>query len=87
MPLDQAPPLAPGNPSESSGTLNMRDDNVSSNTQPTPHASSPSSSNDGQEQALDSNRVIELQAFSERKAWIEDKIKVRFTPYCFKYAQ
>jgi hypothetical protein len=30
----------------------------------------------GEEQALESHEVIELQTFSERKAWIEDKIKV-----------
>ncbi|KAF8165017.1 hypothetical protein B0H34DRAFT_793453 [Crassisporium funariophilum] len=30
---------------------------------------------EGQEQALESHEVIELQTFSERKAWIEDKIK------------
>lgn len=28
------------------------------------------------EQALESHEVIELQTFSERKAWIEEKIKV-----------
>lgn len=31
---------------------------------------------EGEEQALESHEVIELQTFSERKAWIEDKIKV-----------
>jgi len=30
----------------------------------------------GEEQALESHEVIELQTFSERKAWIETKIKV-----------
>ena len=30
----------------------------------------------GEQQALESHEVIELQTFSERKAWIEDKIKV-----------
>ena len=30
-----------------------------------------------EEQALETHEVIELQAFSERKAWIEHKIKVR----------
>lgn len=30
----------------------------------------------GEEQALESHEVIELQTFSERKAWIEAKIKV-----------
>lgn len=32
---------------------------------------------DVEEQALESHEVIELQTFSERKAWIEEKIKVR----------
>lgn len=31
---------------------------------------------DVEEQALESHEVIELQTFSERKAWIEQKIKV-----------
>jgi len=31
---------------------------------------------DAEEQALESHEVIELQTFSERKAWIEEKIKV-----------
>ena len=31
----------------------------------------------GKDQALESHEVIELQTFSERKAWIEDKIKAR----------
>ena len=33
-------------------------------------------SSEGEQQALESHEVIELQTFSERKAWIEDKIKV-----------
>ncbi|KAG6334387.1 hypothetical protein ID866_4708 [Astraeus odoratus] len=33
------------------------------------------SSQDPEEEALESHEVIELQAFSERKAWIEEKIK------------
>jgi len=33
------------------------------------------------EEALESHEVIELQTFSERKAWIEEKIKV--TPLIF----
>ena len=36
----------------------------------------PNSARDGEEQALESHEVIELQTFSERKAWIEEKIKV-----------
>jgi hypothetical protein len=35
-----------------------------------------------EEQALESHEVIELQAFSERKAWIEAKITVRTCHYC-----
>ena len=31
---------------------------------------------EGEEQALESHEFIELQTFSERKAWIEDKIRV-----------
>ena len=33
-------------------------------------------SSGGEQQALESHEVIELQTFSERKAWIENKIKV-----------
>ena len=33
-------------------------------------------STDSEEQALEWHEVIELQAFSERKVWIEEKIKV-----------
>lgn len=32
--------------------------------------------NESDSQALEGHEVIELQAFSERKAWIEEKIKV-----------
>ena len=39
-------------------------------TQASPH------SNDTEKETLESHEVIELQAFSERKAWIEEKIKV-----------
>jgi len=42
----------------------------SAQTQPQPP-------NHPEEQALESHEVIELQTFSERKAWIEEKIKVR----------
>ncbi|KAJ3803159.1 hypothetical protein GGU11DRAFT_305942 [Lentinula aff. detonsa] len=38
-------------------------------TKPKPRA-------EGDEEALESHQVIELQIFSERKAWIEDKIKI-----------
>ena len=36
----------------------------------------PQPPNRPEEQALESHEVIELQTFSERKAWIEEKIKV-----------
>lgn len=32
---------------------------------------------DGEEKPLEWHEVIELQAFSDRKVWIEEKIKVR----------
>lgn len=32
----------------------------------------------GEEEALEWHEVIELQAFSERKAWIEEKTQVRY---------
>lgn len=38
----------------------------------------PTSRTHGEEQALESHEVIELQTFSERKTWIEEKIKVTF---------
>lgn len=36
----------------------------------------------GEEQALGWHEVIELQTFSERKAWIEEKIKVQCISGC-----
>lgn len=70
-----------GNSSESSGTLNAHDDNINSNSQfALDKSSAPTEQSqltqDGEEQALESHEVIELQEFSERKAWIEEKIKV-----------
>lgn len=40
-----------------------------------PSTTQPSTPPEGEEQALESHEVIELQTFSERKAWIEEKIK------------
>lgn len=85
MPSDQA--SLPGN-GESSGTV-AGPDNFTPNSQ-TSHSSSATPSSKlptptpeeeeqapaEEEQALESHEVIELQTFSERKAWIEDKIKV-----------
>lgn len=41
-----------------------------------PHDVTRTAGSPGEEQALEWHEVIELQAFSERKAWIEQKIKV-----------
>ena len=51
---------------------------LSRSRQPTPDPSQSRShpSDDSEGQALESHEVIELQTFSERKAWIEEKIKV-----------
>jgi len=49
-------------------------DSPNSLTAASEHSNKPE---DGEEQALDSHQVIELQKFSERKAWIEEKIKVK----------
>jgi hypothetical protein len=72
--------------SDSADTLVNRQDNLSGDSALVPDTSSPSrtesvsttSKNDTEEQALESHEVIELQTFSERKAWIEEKIKVSF---------
>jgi hypothetical protein len=45
-----------------------------------PDIPAPSQPTDGEEQALEWHEVIELQTFSERKAWIEQKIKVTLLP-------
>lgn len=45
-------------------------------SQDSTHASKSPLEEDPEEQALESHEVIELQTFSERKAWIEEKIKV-----------
>jgi hypothetical protein len=42
----------------------------------------PSTPTEGEEQALESHEVIELQTFSERKAWIEEKIEVNLNLVC-----
>ena len=44
--------------------------------------SSPTDNNRG-ERPLESHEVIELQTFSERQAWIEEKIKVNLCNLCF----
>jgi hypothetical protein len=67
-----------------SGTLVSQKDNAPKETGLVSSISSashtettlPTNENGGEEQALESHEVIELQTFSERKAWIEEKIKV-----------
>jgi hypothetical protein len=48
-------------------------------------STSSTNENGGEEQALESHEVIELQTFSERKAWIEEKIKVGSSDILRKY--
>lgn len=51
---------------------------VDKTQEPQPEAKGNGGTSNGgtEEQALESHEVIELQTFSERKAWIEEKIKV-----------
>ncbi|KAG6832903.1 hypothetical protein H0H92_004787 [Tricholoma furcatifolium] len=63
---------------QSAGTAVTTDPHPDSSSDITPK--SPSTSNldspaSGDEQALETHEVIELQSFSERKVWIEEKIK------------
>lgn len=63
---------------ESSGTVvaPVHDDTTPPHDQ-NQRASTPNANpSPGEEQALELHEVIELQTFSERKAWIEKKIKV-----------
>jgi hypothetical protein len=86
---DPGQPDLEAQPSESSGTPIARDDNITLDSQPpsdVPASSSmeqPNSPSEGEEQALESHEVIELQTFSERKAWIEEKIKVNLSYVIF----
>lgn len=73
---DPAPPQV-----EEAGPLNlMNHDSIEA--LPTPHHHPPQnpgleeSSERSAEQPLESHEVMELQAFSERKEWIMEKIKV-----------
>jgi len=67
---------------ESSGTVVVPDDARQLQTPSSSKSSLLDTENltrpqgEGQEEALESHEVIELQTFSERKAWIQDKIKV-----------
>lgn len=68
-----------------SGTPIQHEVNSDGDSAPVSGPSSPqagpttTTNDDGEgEQALESHEVIELQTFSERKAWIEEKIKVNF---------
>jgi hypothetical protein len=80
---------SPTGASESSGTLTGQDNNVSSVQQGLdasliqdaeqivpPEGVPASTEEDSRDQALESHEVIELQIFSEKKAWIQEKIKV-----------
>ncbi|KAH9482404.1 hypothetical protein JR316_0004504 [Psilocybe cubensis] len=59
-----------------SGAVSDLDTRVAPLNIPTTSSSTTSENKSaGEEQALESHEVIELQTFSDRKAWIEDKIK------------
>lgn len=62
---------------ESAGTLGTKDYSSLESLLASKRSPDVSSAVDEEEQALDSNEVLELQAFSERKEWIVEKIKVR----------
>jgi hypothetical protein len=72
---------------QASGTPTARDDGIMQDSQlhsdvsPEPSVEQPTSPTE--EQALESHEVIELQTFSERKAWIEEKIKVNLSSPIF----
>ncbi|KAF8640093.1 hypothetical protein AX17_001331 [Amanita inopinata Kibby_2008] len=66
----------PGDGGGSSGTSVTQIDHIPENMDNIPAKSEGGKvSGEGEEQALESHEVIELQTFSERKAWIEEKIK------------
>ncbi|GLB33542.1 putative growth-arrest-specific protein [Lyophyllum shimeji] len=61
--------------SQSSGTAVALQSPASANDLTERVSSNPAGPAAGEEQALESHEVIELQTFSERKVWIEEKIK------------
>ncbi|KAH8106169.1 hypothetical protein BXZ70DRAFT_886776 [Cristinia sonorae] len=65
---------------EQSGTLNQLPEHISDATNHTAEETGAHTTeaqrNEGEEQALEWHEVIELQAFSDRKVWIEEKIKL-----------
>lgn len=75
--------VVPGDISEASGTAIARDNNVALVTQNSSDSSLSMTTEQpktptGEEETLESHEIIELQTFSERKAWIEEKIKVLY---------
>jgi len=76
-PVDRTPA-----PAETAGSIGHMDYNpqenlLASHPPPSQDATSDERTEQNGEQALESHEVIELQAFSERKEWIAEKIKVR----------
>ncbi|KAK2466476.1 hypothetical protein APHAL10511_002118 [Amanita phalloides] len=68
--------ISPGDGGGASGTAIIHLAQLSVKmTEPTVTSNDAKMIGEGDEQALESHEVIELQTFSERKAWIEDKIK------------
>jgi hypothetical protein len=58
---------------------------LASHRSPSQNPGSEENSDQNEEQALESHEVMELQAFSERKEWIVDKIKVHSSAQIFRY--
>ncbi len=76
----EAPVIISG---ESSGTVAALEEHAAVDAHTNPNESDATqlkSTTGGEEQALEDHEVIELQTFIERKAWIEEKIKVRTVP-------
>ena len=74
---DPTPP-----PAEEAGPLSHMNDEsletlLASQLSPSQNPATEEAAEPSGEQALESHEVMELQAFSERKEWILDKIKVR----------
>lgn len=74
MTTDQV--MSPGDGDGASGTAVTHLGQISVKMDPTLVLNAGKVIGEGEEQALESHEVIELQTFSERKAWIEEKIKV-----------
>jgi hypothetical protein len=74
---DPTPPPAEGAGPLDHNNYESLENLLAGRRSPSPNPGSEENSEQNGEQALESHEVMELQAFSERKEWIIDKIKVR----------